>query len=506
MKIKLRTWEETLDALHVTTPGSGTPANSTSTSTRGVQSSTSSDETHNPLSQESEITRDEAIQNLLMDEELSDLLLVGTDGVAVRSNRCMLASRSKVFRRMLYGDFSEASSTSISLDYKGEVVQAVVEYIYTDKCEIFNECNVELARTVVCLAEAANFFDLPKLSQKAKDLARSMIREQPSLACVILGEYSGVGGVISEIEEYARQAIRSNPSALLDQSTAIWSMSPALLETIIQDKHISANEYTLFRILEAWTNATDDHMSNSKSGEPLDAAESQRIARREAAKQMTRHLRLERIDPHHLCTTVTSSGLVTQDQLLEAYKSQALNSRKHGISFEVQRTEHPVWKKSNDDIATGCDRLKCLPMTSGIHKWTLKVENQSSSTWLGVVPTGTGWPSSLLDVGWFYANKGCVIHSGKERKQLLPTFEEGSEVTLILDLRSDLGGTLRASVDGSDSFILFSGMLSHPHDHDEGRGFRPAFFSDADGKVRLLGMEEQECAKLGECTIGSCAL
>jgi hypothetical protein len=50
----------------------------------------------------------------------------------------------------------------------------------------------------------------------------------------------------------------------------------------------------------------------------LDAAKSQHIERREAAKQMTHHIRLERIDPHHLSTTVTSSGLVTHDQLFEA--------------------------------------------------------------------------------------------------------------------------------------------------------------------------------------------
>jgi hypothetical protein len=476
------------DELSGTMSGSG-PVNSTSTSTREP---TSSDATHNSLSQESEITREEAIENLLTDEDLSDLLLVGTDGVAVRSNRCMLASRSKVFRGMLYGDFSESSSSSVSLGYKGDVLQAVVEYIYTDKCELFNECNVELARTVVCLAEAANYFDLPKLSQKAKDLACSMIREQPSLACVFLDEYSGVGGVTSGIEEYARQTIRSNPSALLDESTAIWSLSPALLDTIIQDKNIAANEYTLFRILEAWANAADDEMSNNNSGEPLDAAESQRIERSEAAKQMTHHLRLERIDPHYLSTTVASSGLVTHDQLFEAYTLQALDSRKNSISFDARRFELPVWKKSNDTIATSpADVLSCPPLTSGIHKWSIKVENLPSSLlgscWLGVVPSAAPSFSPPQMVGWFYTNKGCSVHSGKERERSLPTFVEGSEVTLILDLRQETGGTLHASIDGSGSFLLFSGMLEH-----EGLGgFRPAVFSDASGKLRLIGMEGQ---------------
>jgi hypothetical protein len=481
------------------------PANSTSISTQGVQS-TSSDATHNPLSNESEITREEAIRNLLMDEDLSDLLLVGTDGVAVRSNRCMLASRSKVFRGMLYGDFSEASSSSVSLGYKGKILQTVVEYIYTDKCEILNECNIELARTVVSLADAANYFDLPKLSQKAKVLACSKIREQPSLACVLLDEYSGVGGVTSEIEEYARQTIRSHPSILLDQSTAISSLSPALLETIIQDKKIDANEHTLFRILECWANADDDEMSNSMSGEPLDAAESQHIERREAAKQMTHHIRLERIDPNHLSTTVTSSGLATRDQLFEAYKLQALDLRKHGISlFDARRLERLVWKKSNNTIAyPPLDFLSCSPLTSGIHEWTIEIGKQSQSfgsAVLGVVFADTTRTEGLLglpgpqSVGWFYyGNEGCCLHDGKWRYSL-PKFERGgSEVTFMLDLREETGGTLSASVDENPSFVLFRGMLSQLREREalgEGLGgLTPVAGFHRGVKLRIVGMQE----------------
>jgi C-terminal processing protease CtpA/Prc len=86
------------------------------------------------------------------------------------------------------------------------------------------------------------------------------------------------------------------------------------------------------------------------------------------------------------------------------------------------------------------------------------------------------------------------VYSSKEHERLLPTFETGSEVTLILDLRQETGGTLLASIDGSGSFLLFSGMLEH-----EGvRGFRSSVFCDASGKVRLVGMEGQQCAKSAE--------
>jgi hypothetical protein len=449
-----------------------------------------------PSSNESEITREEAIRNLLMDEDLSDLLLVGTDGVAVRSNRCMLASRSKVLRGMLYGDFSEASSSSVSLGYKGEILQTVVEYIYTDKCEISNECNIELARTVVSLADAANYFDLPKLSQKAKNLAYSMMRDQPSLSCVFLAECSVVGDVTSEVEEMARQTIRSNPSTLLDQGTAISSLSPVLLETIIQDKTIDTDEYTLFRILECWANADDEAMSNNKSGEALDQTESQRMERHEVAAQMTRHICLDSIDPHDLSTTVTSSGLVTTEQLHEAYKLQSLDAkRKHGFSCKRRRLVPvlPVWQKSNNTITTSpVDFLSCASLTSGIHLWTIEIGKQPIGRpfFLGVVPTTTARTggfdySQLRGTGWFYANNGRTIHARKWSNSR-PLFKEGSKVTLILDLRqeTETGGTLSASIDENPSFVLFKGMLSHLG------GFTPAAASQSNGELRIVGMQE----------------
>jgi hypothetical protein len=307
----------------------------------------------------SEITHQQAMRNLLMDEDLSDLSLIAIDGEVVRSSRCILASRSKVFRGMLYGDFSEATSSSITLGYKREILKALVEYIYTDDCELFHECNVELARLVVRLADAANYFDLPGLSQKAKGLACYMMRGQPSLACVFLAECNVVGDVTSGIEGKARQTIRLNAYALLSpgktQGQAILSLSPTLLETIIRDQKIEADEYTMFRILDAWSNATDDEMShnNRKSGETLDMGTERREAarqtteRREAARQMTNHLRLDHIAPHDLSTTVTSSGLVTSEQLLEAYKLQALDAqREHNKSFNRKRCA-PVGAFSN---------------------------------------------------------------------------------------------------------------------------------------------------------------
>jgi hypothetical protein len=54
-----------------------------------------------------EISIKEALESLVTEaDECADLKLKGTDGVLVPAVRVVLALRSKVFRRMLYGDFS----------------------------------------------------------------------------------------------------------------------------------------------------------------------------------------------------------------------------------------------------------------------------------------------------------------------------------------------------------------------------------------------------------------
>lgn len=123
-----------------------------------------------------ETTRDEAMQNLLTSSRYADITLKGTDGIAVHANRCLLASRSKVFDKMLYGQFSEASTAVVELPYTGEVLKSLVSYIYTDKSELLKEGEdtVEedtLASTIVALIDAATYYELPVLRLKAEEFA-----------------------------------------------------------------------------------------------------------------------------------------------------------------------------------------------------------------------------------------------------------------------------------------------------------------------------------------------
>jgi hypothetical protein len=99
-----------------------------------------------------------------------------------------------------------------------------------------------------------------------------------------------------------KSVLKVGKTAVHQVRKSAMSLSPTLLETIIRDQKIEADEYTLFRILEAWSNATTNEVSHNsnKSGETLDRTESQRTERREAARQTTNHLHFVQIVSYEL--------------------------------------------------------------------------------------------------------------------------------------------------------------------------------------------------------------
>jgi hypothetical protein len=74
-----------------------------------------------------------AWSSLADDDELHDLKVASlVDSGCVETNRVILAKRSLVFRRMLYGNFRESSSDTIQLEFPLKVIQVVMAYIYSN--------------------------------------------------------------------------------------------------------------------------------------------------------------------------------------------------------------------------------------------------------------------------------------------------------------------------------------------------------------------------------------
>jgi hypothetical protein len=116
-----------------------------------------------------EITLQEALKTLLVDEETSDVTWMNSnDGTLVRANREMLAAQSVVFPRMLYGDFAEAQQSVVNVGFTGNVLHSIVEYIHTNTLSFLESDNFDRAfvRTTVSLIDAAKYYELPVLVGK----------------------------------------------------------------------------------------------------------------------------------------------------------------------------------------------------------------------------------------------------------------------------------------------------------------------------------------------------
>jgi hypothetical protein len=183
------------------------------------------------------------------------------------------------------------------------------------------------------------------------------------------------------------------------------------------------------------------------------------------------------------------------------------------MSFVTTRTcgtvedREAVWLGSNDVVLSNdvpetrvCERLNCVPLTSGIHIWSILVEEADEAVWIGV--TCTSLPSNHDEslgepaAGWFYGSNGeggATAHGPKNETQIdwgHPPFVEDSTVTFILDLTGN--GTLSASIDSNPAFLLCSDMLAN---YDNTPEFVPTACL-VSGKVRFLGFDPSSTTRM----------
>jgi len=365
----------------------------------------------------------------------------------------------------------------VAIGYPGKVIRAIVDYCYTDHSELFqqNSTSESYVRTMVELSGAADYFELPLLSEKAITETRSIMRERPSVACVILDQTCGGNKGMSELANDALQCIRRNPSAALlpQNGLGVLSLTGPPLALIMADDEMNCDEITLFLALRRWAEGEGDD-------------------RQKTACEIAKCLRLANISPTDLCSVVEVSGLVSKDQLFQTFKNQAMYAERETDKFSKPRL-NVSWQSTSDLLFT-CETpehitelLDCAVMTSGVHMWSIEVVTYCNCVWLGVAFVSEKincdqWLGKQV-TGWAYGSNGAACHNTGEDNgpyhEVHPTFDQGSVITMKLDLTA--GGTLSAAVDDKPPFVLFQDMT-----HEQKPAFVPAVSVRGPGAVRVL--------------------
>ena len=361
-----------------------------------------------------ETTREEMLEKFHKDETFLDIQLQGSDGVIVRGNRHLLAARSDVFHKMLLGDYSEASKDTIPIGFAGHILQAVVRYMLTDKTTILKDIPknatevgqddaLSSMKNLLQLMDAAAFFNLPKLCELAFDVLSRSLRSTPSFSLFLLEIYSMAGPVAPNIKLMALGYLSCIGADVAKWKGIVQGLSLSVLKSLAEETEHRPEETQLFEIIRVWSEGEDTGDSEAQS--PSSSQD-----RRSAANELMKHIHPELIRAHVLSTTVAESGFFSQEQLLEAYKAQALGLEDQRAAKRARCL--PCWDHSGTEFTTVNDMMTGNRMTSGIHRWMLEIVGKDKGTciWVGIAEPESTDVTRFL---WGQENTWGVTSSGK---------------------------------------------------------------------------------------------
>jgi len=251
--------------------------------------------------------------------------------------RALLSARSPVFRRVLFGEFLEAASASISIpEWSADTLHAIIEFCYTDDTALFAEFQLPgHVASLITLAKAGDFFELPMLLTRSCRKIEEAIACSPFLACAVVQHIAPGAGIesLEKLRKHAWSVIQSSPrDALLkaDGKTGlpgVVQLDSQGMEDLVKDDGTAADEALLFSALRRWSDEGEQEAVPARTG-----------SRKRKAQELACHLKFAKMPPSFLRDSVAPSGLVDLHVLSDAFFEQALLAEtSHGVNYSVPR-------------------------------------------------------------------------------------------------------------------------------------------------------------------------
>jgi BTB/POZ domain len=333
----------------------------------------------------------------LRNETMTDVALVGDDGIPVPAARYILGSASAAFQPLLYGNSNrDGNASTVNIGESNQKsLTALVEFCCSDELNtsIWADSHpLEIVQDTVALVKLAHTYGLARLQIKVKDFLNPLMLAYPPLACHVynLADRVATPDVFAAsqviLQEKAYVALKSSTSSTSsrgnkDPTQAMGGMicfSPAKLEDIMSDNEIEVDELFLFQQLVAWRDHNDFKYTNVNS----------------ICRSLVRHLDLSSIDPNAIETTVMQSGFVTADMLVKALMAQAKSATHEGLAFASLRG--PRGRKFAHVLIQGAGEPEC----NGVYVHVKRGDKATPSTGRNLLyfikkPTPTPAPTGL---------------------------------------------------------------------------------------------------------------
>ena len=329
----------------------------------------------NPWRMDSQKTQlNQALLQALQDSDLHDVFLVAKDGDQIPASRFVLASRSPVLKRMLYGSFREAKSSTICMmGYESAILRGVVHYCQTSQMPVLEGPEEQggvkntqatgdlesLVRQQVRLYQAADFLELDELGNLVHFEIRRLTGLYPGLACVVFDEVEDVG---SRIGEYARLMMEVRPYVSLGAGTRLIAnpvttssdaatgaspkkidsdddsnesmggvecMRAERLQILLQSENLMCGELFLFQMLRQWYDHKITYLGNNVNESTEYEKEASSLL--EATQNCAKCLNMENIEPSALLQIVQPCPFIHPTFMYEAFAKQALRASQQRV-------------------------------------------------------------------------------------------------------------------------------------------------------------------------------
>ena len=256
-------------------------------------------------------------------DRFSDLSLMSNDStIYVPAIRFVLAARSPVFAKMLFGEFHESKQTIVKLAFSREVVETIVHFCNFNSISqslVLDETRAAMQNTkseqklpveqqlidnvqlFVEISQAADFFQLHRLKELAEEYVRRQMTNHPMLACIVLEASRDVD---SPLSRSALQIIESRPYVALDPNVAY--LSKENLNIILKNNAMAAGEWFLIQMLQMWHSEHRDAEATRKVCQSC--------------------IKLSYIEPARLLSLQDSAPWIPKDFIFDAIAKQALKA------------------------------------------------------------------------------------------------------------------------------------------------------------------------------------
>ena len=349
---------------------------------------------------------------------MTDVTLVGDDGIPVPACRFLLGAASPVLQPLLYGNHNSDGSGSMVVTIREssyKPLKALVEYCCSDKLNtsLWQESSaVDIVQDAVQLCQLAGTYEMPPLMGQVKEFLQPLLQACPPLACLVwnLSDeestpsiHRAAYGLIREQPYQALAPVTSSTNGTPSLVGGIPCLSPDKLELLYGDFSLGADEWFLFQQLVLWK----DH--NIKTNH--DAAKEKAICKHIVQK----YIDLAAIDdPEAMETTVMKSGFVDDNMLVQALMRQAKNARTHTDAETFRTLRGKRGKKFVSILVENAGDEAC----NGIYVY-FQHKNKDSSDDEDNVKNSSSSNNNLL---YFIQQKPVQTNSDKEEQQQPKTF------------------------------------------------------------------------------------